>query len=300
MTRHGSLAEQLTAIKAAMNRPEGPVETLETNWSNIAANDNNPEDLAGKHVERRWAIRPTPAEIMKQVEDGEVVRNKAGQIVSICKLEFSDGTATEKAYTYGADGKLIMYDAPMPVGAMLKTKDAQERMLGGDGLAPSNRIYTAIYKAKHHGKAIRKDRERVKLERAEAKNLTKSELQDELEAAIANTSEMPVVTVCPKSFPWKPGNLRELFMGVEKGKKGESGSIAWQDISTHIVEREVWHETIAALSADDQDALKALETARSVADLVPPAPKRTAIRKGKARLVALNDNIDAAYKKSAA
>lgn len=311
MTRHASMADQLTALKAAINRPTAPIEPVQTNWSTIAANDNAPEDLADKRVERRWAIRPTEDEIMREVKDGVVAlgahvddKGEAHKVtIAIGKLRFSDGSQKERAFTYGPEGKVIMYDAPMPVGAMLGTKDKQERMLGGDGATSSNAPYTAAYGGKHPSNVSRK----AKLEPVEGEvilenpvKLSKEEMRAALAKAVATTVSMPAVKHGQKGFPWQPAKLRDLFMGFEKGRKGETGSIAWQDISSHIVEREIWHETIAALGADDKDALAKLETARTVTDLAADMPKRTATRKGKARLFALNDNIDAAYKKSAA
>ncbi|RWN58741.1 hypothetical protein [Mesorhizobium sp.] len=308
MTRHASLAAQLAALKAAIQRPTEPIEPLKTNWSTVAANDNNPEELVDKRVERRWSIRPTLSEIEREIEDGETTYgfhvDESGKkhkiTVAIGNLQFSDGTATEKAYTYGPDGKVVMDDVQLPVGAMLKTKEAQERTLGGDGILSSSGIYTKIYKARHPGEVKRRDPELVKRERAEAQPRTKTEMRQELADAVARTVSLPTTKVYPPGFPWQASNLRELFMGVEKGRKGESGSIAWQDISTHVVEREVWAETIASLSNEDKVTLRGAETAASLSDFGGSGHRRTRERRGKTRLLALNDNIQAAYKKSAA
>lgn len=304
MARHSSMADQLGALKRAIARPEGDIEAVKTNWSTVAANDNNPEDFADKRIERRWSIRPTIDEIKREIEEGETVcgeytdeNDKSHKIITaIGKLRFSDGSQTERAYAYGPDGKVIMYDAPMPIGAMLGTRDKQERTLGGDGVGTTNTNYTKVYGGKYPKAARRKAQDPGR----EKRNYSRQESIAELEIAKSNTFALPKVTVCAKGFPWQPANLRDLFLGLEKGKKGESGSIAWQDISTHIIEREIWSETIAALNPEDKDTLKAAETASSLADISPLAPKRTAIRKGKSRLIALNDNIEAAYKKSAA
>jgi hypothetical protein len=293
MSRHASLAEQLTALLAYRNRPEGPIETVKTNWKTIAAaNDNTEQDL-DLHIERRRSIRPTLGEIKKAFTEGETVRNDEGRVVSIGPLRFSDGTQTEKAFRFSIDGKLIEYDARMPVGAMLGTKDKQERILGGDTIS-SNAAYTAVYGGKHSNKVTRKDKDKRAAEE-QAPYRTKAQMR----AEIAALPEFPV-TVCKKGFPWKPSNLRELFTGLEKGKKGESGSVAWEDISTHMVEREVWAETISALPKRDKDVLDVALTASTLADIKPGGTDRGARKRGKRLLVAANDNFAAALKKSAA
>ncbi|MER9623989.1 hypothetical protein NKI98_21590 [Mesorhizobium sp. M0222] len=315
MTRHASMADQLTALKAAVRRPGTPIEPVQTNWSTIAANDNSPEDLADKRVERRWSIRPTEDEIIREVRDGAVVLgkhvdDKGGQhtvTVAIGKLRFSDGSQKERAFAYGPEGKLVMYDAPMPVGAMLGTKDKQERMLGGDGAASSNAPYAVAYGGKLPSNVSRKKKPEPPegdVVPEKPVKLSKEEMRAELAKAVANTARQPAVRYGQKGFPWQPAKLRDLFMGFEKGRKGETGSIAWQDISSHIVEREIWHETIAALSKDDGAALAALDTAGSFADVgVAAGQSRLYADKkggGKRKIKAVNDNIAEAYRKAIA
>lgn len=288
MPRHKSLAD---AMHAYINRPEGEPEPVKTNWSVVPANDNNPEDIAGMRVERRWSARPTIDEIMDSVVNGSTETNAAGQTVRIGKLRFSDGTQTEKAYTHGPDGKLVQFDAPMPVGAMLHTKDAQERMLGGGVEDDSNGVYVDVYGGRLPGKATRK-------ERGERADLSKAEMRRQIDDAMAETDVRP--TVFRKGFPWRPSKLRELFIGFAKSPKGESGSIAWQDISSSIVEREVWAETVAGLSNQDVAALDAAVSARTLADIAPGGSDRGARKRGKSRLMVANDNLMNAIKKAAA
>ncbi len=293
--RHASMAEQLNPLLAYRNRPEGPIEPIKTNWRAEVANDNNHEDLDGLHTERRAAIRPTLREIMNEVAEGEVARNEAGQIVGIGKLRFSDGNQTERAHRYSIDGKVIEFDAPMPVGAMLGTHDRQERVLGGDTIV-SNTGYTTVYGGKRPNAVKRKTKTARQAEKPAPKK-TKAELRAEIEALGA----FPV-TVCKKGFPWKPSSLRELFAGLEKGKKGESGSIAWEDITTHVVERELWAEIIASLPKSDRQTLDVAATAGSMADIGKAHGKhgKHAERQGRAMLIAANDNVVAAVTKLAA
>jgi hypothetical protein len=295
MTRHASLSEQLKALLAYRNRPEGPIEPVKTNWKTVVANDNNPEDLEDLHIERSRPIRPRLGEIMESVRNGETVRNDDGQVVAIGGLRFSDGTQTEKAHRFSVDGKLVEYDARMPAGAMLKTSERQERILGGDSGA-SNSAYTLTYGGRHPSAVDRKDTE----DRAAEKPAPKRS-KAEMRAEIAALLDVPIKH-CGKGFPWRPRKLRELFMGLEKGRKGETGSVAWEDISTHIVEREIWVETLAALAKEDAatlDVALGARTMREVGESHGFVGKR-AERMGKKILSASNDNLSDALKKSAA
>lgn len=307
-------------LRAWRDRPEGPIVSGQTNWTVTPANDNAaPEDIAGMRVNRRWSSRPTMGEIEAAIagvdcEDvpharykagkgnhetfrnpvrGAVTRNAAGQIISIGSLRFSDGSQTEKSYTHGPDGKLIMYDAPMPVGAMLNTKDAQGRMLGGDQAQSSNASYTEVYKARHPNKATRKPRGV-----AASTPLTKAQLRAVGKAAVESYGRP--VKVYKTGFPWKPSKLNELFVGIEKAPRGESGSIAWQDISGHIIEREVWAKTLADIGDSAMETLGAAETARTLKDIAPGKRGGNAYRVAHVRLKAANDNLILAMKKNAA
>lgn len=302
MTRHGSLSEQLQAVLSYRNRPEGAVEPVQTNWTATPANDNNPEDLDGMRVERRWAMRPTPDEIMAEVEKDEVVTgeavdddgNKHKIIISIGRLRFSDGTQTERGHKL-VMGKVVDAQIRMPVGAMLGARDRQERVLGGDAVT-SNSAYTTVYGGKHPNKVKRKP----KAAAATRKDYSHQESIALLARAKEATLDMPPVKKCPDGFPWKPSNLRELFSGLEKTPSGETGSIEWRDISAHIADREVWIATVAAVSAKTRVVLEAAMTANSFADLSEPASRRTAIRRGRANLIAANDDLMSAINNIAA
>lgn len=304
-TRHGYMRDGLESLLHWRDKPEGNVETQQTNWSIVAANDNNPEDIASKHVERRISIRPTIDEIRNAIDTGEIIRapdlvsennnRTPGPIIAIGTLRFSDGTQTERAYTHGADGRLVQYDAPMPLGAMLGTTERQERLLGGD-TAASNAGYRTTYGAQYS-----KPTKRRKKKTDEPKPLTKDEMR--LASEYANNNP-DMVRVFKKGFPWKPYKLRELFAGIEIGAgNGNGGSVGWEDISDAISKREVWAETIAALSdgkgAETLDIAMAAKTMREIGEAHGFKGKR-AERMGKKILRAANDNLSVALKKSAA
>lgn len=292
MTRHGSLSEQLQTLMEYRNRPEGEPITVKTNWKEVADNDNNREDVEDFHIERERPIRPRIGEIMQEVRKGDVERNSAGLIIRIGQLRFSDGTQTERDYRREEDGKVVQYDRRMPVGAMLGTSEKQERVLGGDTIA-SNAMYTQVYGGKYPNKVARKKKEKREGEKP-AQPRSKAEMREEI-------SSLPAFPVkqCKKGFPWKPSNLRELFTGLEKGKKGESGGVAWEDISTHIAQREMWAQALDALKEEDKATLDAAMTARRFADISPGGTERGSRKRGKKMLIAANDNLREYLKKFA-
>ncbi|MDX8495868.1 hypothetical protein RFN29_30435 [Mesorhizobium sp. VK22B] len=327
-SRHGYLADGLSGLKQWAARHEGPVEPVQTNWTIIPGNDNaGADETTDKRAQRRWAQRPTVSETMREISkadyrelpiadkkkakgehdvelypiggdveygssvDDDGKRHKV--VVRIGKLRFSDGTQKERGFSRGPDGKLVQRDLTMPIGAMLGTRDQQERTLGGDGDVSNNRNYLAVYGAKGANSVRRKERE-------PDKKLSREDAQAELQLAIANTPKIPATTMCEPGFPWQPAYLRELFLGLEKGKKGETGSIAWEDAFTHTVNREVWAESIANLKDEDRRVLDGAMTASSLADIGSGGHRRTRERRGRRQLHAANDNLVAALKKFAA
>lgn len=307
MARHGDMAEQLRPLLKRVNRPDTsePIVVDGTNWSVVPANDNNPEDVSGMRTERRWASRPTIDEIEDAIASNDTERapspdGKApGPIVRIGRLHFSDGTQTEKAHCYGPEGKLIQYDAVLPVGAMLRTKDAQERMLGGgDDNEGSNSYYRATLgvKPRRYGAIIK----RRKVE--ERRNYSREESIAMLAEAWRNTDSAPKTKYSDPALPWQPTKLSDLFVGMKKGKKGESGSISWEDISTSMVARETWTRTEEYLSGRDKAVLDAASTASGFADVgisVGQGAEYARRKGGKRALLAANDNLLKAITKAA-
>ncbi|RWN51405.1 MAG: hypothetical protein EOS04_24345 [Mesorhizobium sp.] len=295
MARHGDLAEQLLAWR---NKPEGPIEPIKTNWTVVAANDNNPEDIAEMSTERSWRMTPSVGEIMAQVKTGDVERNGKGQIVRIGRLRFSDGTQTERAYCYGPEGKLVQYDARMPIGAMLGTRDNPEASLGGTGYTERSTVKSNSYFAEMFDVEYPVFASGGK--RRNGKSYTAAESKAMLAEAIANTTCMPPVTVYPPSLPCGSERVVDSFLGMRKGKNGESGAIGWEDIAMSKVHREIWDETLATLSERDTETLDAAMEAKTLADIAPGGHRRSAERRGKRDLQAANDNLREAIKKAAA
>ncbi|WP_141245893.1 hypothetical protein [Mesorhizobium sp. WSM3862] len=333
--KKGSLADQLSAMLAYRNRADidAPVETARTNWTIVPANDNaNPEEIANTHVERRLAIRPTISKILREsaevdcrpvpvadvskakgehdlelypvardVEYGFATDDNGKRhrvVVRIGRLRFSDGTQTEKGFAKGLDGKLVIKDLEMPVGAMLRTEEQQERMLGGNGVSKAYIEQSNLYFAQMLG-AI-EPRYVKGTGRRYGRSYSAAESRTMLAEAYANTPVLPPVKRYRKGLPCGSQRVAESFLGMQKGKKGESGSIAWEDVSSHIVNREVWEATLTYLTEAETTVLdKALE-AGSLAELGDGGHRRTRERQGRRKLQAANDNLLAALKKSAA
>lgn len=300
MTRHGSLAEQLKALLAYRNRPEGEPEPIKTNWTTIAADDNaDPEETEDFSFERNLLVTPSVQEIAKQVRTGDIERNEHGQIVRIGKLRFSDGTQTEKAFTTGPDGNIIKMDARMPVGAMLGTTEKVKEQSGGKGYTTAQLEQSNLFFATMLGTIEPRYVKRTKRRNGPSLNAEQSRI--ELAKAIANTDVMPLVKRYKTGLPCGGQRVADSFLGMQKGKKGESGAIAWEDIATHKVNREIWDETIAALSTEDTETLNTAmkgKTLREIGEAHGFVGKR-AERMGKKILRAANDNLAAALKKSA-
>lgn len=295
------------AMLAYRDRPEGEPEPVKTNWTIVPANQNAaPEEIAEMDVERSWRMTPSVGEIMRQVATSDVeygaytdVGGKQHRIViRIGSLRFSNGTQTERAYTYGPDNKVIRYDAPMPVGAMLGTRDKPDNQLGGSGYTRQQTERSNINMAMAFDVPFPVYKKRGK--RKNGKSYTPEESRAILAEAIANTPVMPPVTKCPPALASGGERAIDGFVGLKKGKKGESGMIAWEDVCSSIVQREVWDATLAYLNEQDKQTLDAATTAKTLADIAPGGSLRGARKRGRRMLVAANDNLVAALKNEAA
>lgn len=313
MSRHGSLAEQLTAFRRYITEPDHEPEPIQTNWTIIPANDNNPEDLADMKAERLWDISPSPEEIMRQVGKGEVEygthlddEDKPHKvIIRMGRLRFSDGTQTEQGFKLSIDGQVVAAQIRMPVGAMLGMTDKERAQRGGDenpqDVKDSNGYFAGektdfrpagLFKAQF-SKPVR----RAKRQERTAQT-TKAQDRQMIAEAMAKT-DVPV-TKCPDGFPASPAKLAHLFPGMVKVATGDSGSQSWEDTVIERESRNEWFRWVDGLKPEDKAVLDASKSARSFEDLGGDAPKRTAIRRGKRALIAANDNLMAAIKACAA
>jgi hypothetical protein len=300
MARHGSLAEQLAAVRRFAAEPDHQPEPLQTNWSVVPANDNNPDEIEDLKHDRKRLVTPSVAEIMKNVATGDVERNPAGQVVRIGKLRFSDGTQTEKACRLTIDGGVEEYAARMPAGALLGSRDKVDVALGGDDnpqeVTESNQYFADMLDTKraryltgkkHKGPRVR---------------MTADEARSELARAYANTDMSKVTfTRCPDGLPCGSAKIADSFLGMQKTTCAGGGSMMWQDIVAAMADRKEWFDAVDELKDEDRATLEAARSARNMSDLGTKAgyTGKQAERQGKRRLMAANDNLMAALRKAA-
>lgn len=289
-----SLAEQLSPLLAYRNAPDHPPEPLQSNWSVTPANDNSKQvaQLDFK-FERELRMTPSVQEIMRQVELGPVEKNGDGKVVAIGKLKFSDGTQTEQAFTTGPDGELVRYRRTMEIGAMLHTREQVESMLGGRGFSDvdlhnSNAFYADLFNTPP-ARFIKGKKRRS------GQSLTAVQSRANLDAAIANTPNMPPITVCPPGLPCGHEKVGDSFIGYLKPATGSTGSVAWQDIGQTIENAKLWRKVRSALKTKDLkviDAAMIAQTLEEVGVAAGQAPSYAKYRGGgKRALIAANDNL---------
>lgn len=300
------------ALRAYRSRPEEIVEPLQSNWTVVAANDNaDPEEVADYKFERHLRMTPSVQEIMRHVAAGPVVYGhveldvdgrpvtKHAPIVSIGKLHFSDGTQTEKAHMRGPDGDTIQFDRPMPVGAMLRTREKAEGPAGGKGFTDVDRENSKKFYAGTFGTELPRFIKRTT--RRNGPSMTAEQSRANLQAAIANTPVMPPVTKYPTALPCGSDVVADNFLGFKKVCTGQSGSIAWQDIGQTIENAKVWKNLLKALKAEDVKVLDAAMAAQTYEDIGVSIGQSPSYAKkkggGRRALIAANDNLADAIKK---
>lgn len=298
MPRHGSLADQLEAVRRYVTEPDHAPEPITTNWSTVPSNDNNPEDVEGMRVERRWRMKPSIDEIMRSVSEGPIEKNPHDQVVRIGRLRFSDGSQTEKGFKLTIDGKVVSAQIRMPVGALLGTKDAAESQLGSEEdsqhVTASNRYFADLLKTLPH-------RYRAGGKRSRGQNFTPAESREILAKAYANTDmSMVTYTKYPDGLPCGSPKAADAFPGMVKSQRGESGSMSWQDIVVAKADRDIWAATVSSLSERDRTVLDAATSGKSLREIGGHGHIRTAERRAKRDLIAANDNLMAAINNFAA
>lgn len=300
MTRHASLAEQLAAVRRYATTPDHEPEALQTNWSVVAANDNNPDEVEDLKHDRKRLVTPSVSEIMKNVASGEVEKNEAGQTIRVGRLRFSDGKQTERAFRLTIDGGVEEYAARMPAGAMLGSRDKVDVALGGEEnpreVIESNNYFSEMLDTKkpRYVTGRRYKGARIKITHDEAKA--------ELAKAYANTDMSKVTfTRCPVGLPCGSAKIADSFLGMQKTTSAGGGSMMWQDIVTAMADRKEWFDAVDGLKDDDREVLNTAMTARNMADIGTKAGHtgKQAERQGKRRLIAANDNLMAAIRKAA-
>lgn len=216
-------------------------------------------------------------------EDG----NQHKVITRIGKLRFSDGTQTERGHKLVLE-KVVEAQIDMPVGAMLGGREKSKRDKGGEeDCSGSN----AHYRWMVDGRTATPPKLRPK--KQEREKTTKAQDRQALADAYANTPVMPEIKRYPDGFPASPTNLRQLFIGGRKGKKGESGSQAWEDIYAEKENREKFQRGLDAMQDAHVRLLTEAVSAKSLSELGETRgyKGRHAIDAGRRLLRAANDNF---------
>ncbi|MGH6774768.1 hypothetical protein [Brucella tritici] len=303
-SRHGSMAEQLAALKAYRSRPEAKYEPMQTTWRLTPSNDNtDPEAMEGLRMDRRLEITPSIHAIMKSVATGDICRNEDGQIIGVGDLSFSDGNQTEAGYVLGIDGDVIQADIRMPAGAMLKTKEKADTPSGSaeasSEVSASNAYFSNVLGTIPHRykPGVRK--------RKKGKSYTQAESAQALADAYANT-DMDKVTYTryPKGLPCGSPKAADSFIGMRKTTCAGGGGESWEDTLSAMIDRKVWLDALQELKDKDREILDAAMDAANYTDVgIAAGQSRNYADKrsgGRKALIAANDNLAAAIKKHAA
>ncbi|MBB4272775.1 hypothetical protein [Rhizobium mongolense] len=226
----------------------------------------------------------------EKMVDGQKVLTRHKVIVRIGKLRFSDGSQTERGQKLILD-KVVDADIPMPVGAMLGSREKSTRDRGSETDASGSNSH---YRWMVTGRTATPPKLRPK--KGERLAISKGEARRMLAEAYANTSVLPEVKRYPDAFPYGPTNLRQLFIGGRKGKKGESGSQAWADIFTERENREIFNRGLDAMQEKHIRILTEAMSAKSLAELGEARGYRGrhAVDAGRRLLRAANDNFQQA------
>ncbi|KSV79580.1 hypothetical protein [Ensifer adhaerens] len=304
-----------------------PPAPVRTNWKLAPANDNQPPDegfgteraveyvpseqelknsyakvvvryrsepmmlTGGRHEAQRDSREIHAIPVAGDFEYGTHVDEDGGEhkvIVRISKLRFSDGSQTEKGQKLVMD-KVVDAQIEMPVHAMLGTREKSKRDKGGiEDATGSNAHYRWMVGAARAAKPPK-----LRPRKQEREVTTKSQDRQMLADAYANTAVLPTVLKCPDGFPASPTNLRQLFIAGRKGKNGESGSQAWEDIYTEKENREKFQRGLDAMQDEHVRVLTEAMTAKSLAELGETRgyKGRHAIDAGRRLLRAANDNF---------
>ncbi len=300
MIRHRSFGDAMSALLAYKHRPEDEIAPIKTNWSLTPENDIEPDVVLEMGYERIQLVTPSISEIMRQVEIGDLERNEAGQVTRIGRLRFSDGSQVEAGYKIGPGGEVVAVKHRMPVGAMLGAQDRPHTTIGGDD-NPSDRTASNRYFAELFGVKVRSRVAARKKSKRNGRGYSREEAKAMLAEAYANTPVLPEIKQCPPGLPLATDRIADNFLGMKKGMKGDAGSAGWQDVSTAIVDREIWAQAIAELSSGDRQVLDTVAHHRIASQytISPGGTERGARKRGLRLLTAANDNLKKNLEKAA-
>ncbi|WP_114835675.1 hypothetical protein U0027_06065 [Agrobacterium tumefaciens] len=330
--RHRGLGA-MSGLLAFRNRPTGVAEAggvkmkgfgaLATNWSIVPANDNAPpEDGFGNERAVQYEpsielimesvtkiktrerpepsmLNPTSSREIHSIPTGGSVEygsytdddgKRHNCIIRIGSLRFSDGTQKEKGQKLVL-GEAVDAEIRMPIGAMLGCNEKSARDKGAEiDETGSNAHYRWMVAGKIAKQPKKKDRAKLRVV------MSKMEARAMLAQAVENTRVMPDIKKCPDGFPYGPAALRQLFIAGRKGKNGETGSQAWEDIAVESENKRQFEIALESMLESDQRILADAVDAKSLTQLGEARgyKGRHAVDAGRSLLRAANDNFERA------
>lgn len=290
------------AILSYRNHQDHEPEPLRSNWATVPA-DETVSTAQSEKLSSDFLVetKPSPKKLEKAIEaakNGDIEYYPNGTIARIGTLKFADGKKhCQKVTVIGPFGDVEEEWQLLPGGAMLGCSERLTTAAGGQGTAvtlPNDDTCMRMGVAKHtfipKGTTIT------------GRDYTPEETQAKIDEAIANTAVMPPVTKCPPGIAAGTACYSDQFIGGKIGSTGKGGAVQWYDVFAARRQQIEEREAHDALSTADKRALRAALTAASfeevgiAAGLSPIYAKKGG---GKARLLAANDNLDAALKKIA-
>lgn len=302
------LAEQLTAFFSRVTTPDHKPEPITSSFSMTPANDNQVKAKSEQlTTEKLLKITPSVEQVVREMA-GQWVWSEpevapagkqlatTGPLASIGNLKFSDGKKTEKAYMRGPDGDTIQYDRRMPRGAMLGTTESLVEPSGANGsIKIGNSVFSQRFKLDNHQYIPSKTRRR-------GRSYTSDESRDLLATAIANTSVMPTVTICPTGMAAGTAQYSDQFIGMKIGSTGKGGAPSWVDIFTAGQEHEAERKAHDEMSMKDKTVFAAAMVAQTFEEVGVAAGQSPLYAKyrggGKRAIIAANDNYAINLQKS--
>lgn len=307
-------ADRLQAIVKFRNEPDHPLEPLSSNWSVTPAGvveteEDDEEDGPAAplyRTELELEIKPSIQHILRAMrgewewfDKSEEYKGEA--VKKIGKLQFSNGEQRERMVKTGPDGKAATYLCKIPRGAMLGATEKVGAPKGGSEssnvVTISNRNLTEMVMRRDAKGALIDPTTRVFIPKGESRlghSYTATESRALIAEAIANTSVMPEVTVCPPGIASGTAKYSDQFIGMKPKSTGKSGAIGWVDFYTAARDREEWLATLDELADEDRAVLEAALSAQTLEDVGVAAGQSAeyARRKGGKRvMVAANDNL---------
>lgn len=289
----------LGALLAYRSRPEH-FEPVQADQSLIPTDAKIEQELKVElQPERRLEITPSLEDIAREMRK-KPIRNSGGQVVRIGRLRFSDGDQHEKADKIGPDGAIVQFDRRMPRGAMLGCKERLTVETGGTSSPSAVLISNGEISRRFELPEMKYKSGTRKKKRG--KSYSAKESRALIDAAIANTSQMPDVTKCPPGLASGTRQVSDCFIGMKIGSTGKGGGIKWQDAFEKLRDREAWLSIERGLSAKDKKVLDVSMRAKNLSEIGMLAGKggQYARHVGKRLLVAANDNLTSAMRKKLA